>query len=231
MIAKGSTAKMTISNKNQPALHILPREEHNGADARRNAMRPIVFALTLLAATAAFAQNSPANPPVTRSTLSVIHLDAEPSCPVAMSAQRAALGETIWTIALEDAGQPRDEAVPRVSGSGVHVELKAPRDKASLNKAIRQIDLEVSYVPPGGRILLLQADAGGDTSDRTKTFHLSADGGAAWRLDGDLLVGPSAGITLVHVLRIDYSDGTAWRASGEQQCSVEPNGFLLAGAK
>jgi hypothetical protein len=211
-------------------------------------MRLIVFALPLLAATATFAQSSAqplaqsgaANPTVTKATPSILLPIGVSSCPVAMSAQQAALGQTIWTISREDAGQPRNEAVPRSSDSGVHVELdslpgggfqgNSSRGYASRGKAIRQVELAVYFVPPGGRVLLLQARAA-DAPELKKTFNLSADGGAALQLAGDLLVGPAASITRVRVLRIEYTDRTAWQPSGNVVCSVEPNRFLLVGAR
>jgi hypothetical protein len=66
-------------------------------------------------------------------------------------------------------------------------------------------------------------------SDPKKIFHLAASGDASFDLAGDLLVGPAASITRVHLLRIDYTDGTSWQPSGSAVCSVEPNRFIPVG--
>lgn len=154
------------------------------------------------------------------------------SCPVGMAAQQASLGQTMWTISLEDTRQPRNEAAVRASNSGVHVELTAAN-----GKPIHQVELAVYFLAPGTRLLLVAPPSGQPdgqsashgASDLQKTFHLAASGNASFDLAGDLLIGPAASITRVHLLRIDYTDGTSWQPSGSGVCSVEPNRFIPVG--
>ena len=232
-------------------------------------MRPVVFALPLLAATAAFSQGRPAIPPATSSTPStqsfivqkeeaMIGLDkiearlgSAASCPVGMRAQQAASGQTVWTISREDARQPRNEVARRSGEAGVHVELNAANDKP-----IHQVELEVYFLAPGARVVPVASAAGQarplaataegshignveigpgteglDAHNPAKTFELSAEGGAAFKLAGDLLVGPAASITRVRVLRIEYTDRTTWQPGGSAVCSIEPDRFLLVGGR
>jgi hypothetical protein len=189
-------------------------------------MRPTFFALFLLAATPAFAQNQiPPQPPITATTPALppdLHIIL-PNCPVGMSAQQRGAAQTLWTISLEDAGQPQNEQAARSSNAGVHVELHSGKS------TIRQVELEVYFVAPGARVVPVTEDPA--PVDLKKTFHLSAQDGATLKLAGDLLVGPAAGITRVRLLSIDYADGTTWHANAHSTCSVEPSRFMLVNAR
>lgn len=212
-------------------------------------MRRILFALPLLAATAGLAgiqaQSQTASPPASAASLQLAQAEAglrsvSAACPVGMTARQQAAGETVWTIALEDAGrasgplagQPRgqqpgdarNDAAPGAAGTGVHVDVKAWK-----GGPIRQVELAVHYLAPGWRLMPVGAAKPGD--DLQKTYNLAAADGGSLKLAGDLLVGATAGITRVTLLRIDYADGTSWHASSREACSVAPNGFTLVGAR
>jgi hypothetical protein len=141
---------------------------------------------------------------------------ATSGCPVHLFAHQQGDPATVWTTSLEDARN----AEPNFQHSGLHVDLNAA------NKAIKQVELAVSFLPPGTRVLPI---AGQYRAERTpapearKTFTVAAENSASLQLAADLLIGPAAAITRVKLLRVDYADGTAWQAN---TCSVEPSRLL-----
>jgi hypothetical protein len=141
-----------------------------------------------------------------------------------MFAQRRDSGQTLWTTSFEDENKPQKVKPLQPGNTGVHVELDS-HDKA----VIRQVELAVYFVAPGTRALPVAST--GAPADLRKTFNLSADNGASLKLRADLLVGPAGGITRVHVLSIDYTDGTSWHAKSDSACSVEPSRFILVNAR
>jgi hypothetical protein len=187
-------------------------------------MRLAFLAIPLLTATAAFGQAQTmtlkVSPPQDGSTTLPAHITVSGSCPVGMFAERHDTGQTLWVTSFEDEHQPQKLNPSKPGNTGVHVELDS-HGKAT----IRQVEIAVYYVAPGARALPVAAE--GSPSDLHKTFNLSAENGAALKLAGDLLVGPAAGITRIHLLSIDYADGTSWHPNGETTCSVEPSRFLL----
>lgn len=139
-------------------------------------------------------------------------------CPGALSARRQSPGGTIWTVSREDA---KDSALKQQPGnSGVYVALSA-------KGALREIELSVSYLPPGTRVVPVGAPDKKDT--RQKTFEISANGQKD--VDGNLLVGPAFQITSVHLISATFADGGVWRAPSEDSCTVEPSLFLPVVAK
>ena len=108
-------------------------------------MRPTLFALTLLAATATsvlaqapaqtqFPVPAAATTPPSR-PLIIFPGTNSATCPLAMAAQQQSTGQTIWTVALEDERSPRTQTTIRPSDAGVHVKLVDFK-----GKAIRQVD-------------------------------------------------------------------------------------------
>jgi hypothetical protein len=65
--------------------------------------------------------------------------------------------------------------------------------------------------------------------EKAKTFNLDRE--AAMRVGGDLLVGPAATITRVHLMSATFADGSVWHASSEDACSIVPSKFMLVEAK
>ena len=194
-------------------------------------MRPTLFALTLLAATATLAQAQTQFPITTAATTqpSPPHIFTGMNggiCPVGMTAQQQASGQTLWTIALEDQRSSKNDAAMRPGDAGVHVELTGFKDKA-----IRQVKLTVYFLAPGTHAIPVTESETGATSDLQKTFELAAAEGSARKLAGDLLVGPAASITRVHVLSITYADGSTWQASSSANCTIEPNRVILVGSR
>jgi hypothetical protein len=193
-------------------------------------MRPTLFALTLLAATATLAQAQTRFPvPAAATTPPSRPLIVFPgtngaTCPLAMAAQQQSSGQTIWTVALEDERSPMTAIRP--GDAGVHVRLVDFKDKA-----IRQVKLAVYFIAPGSRATPVTESETGVTSDLQKTFELIAAEGSAHKLAGDLLVGPAASITRVHVLSITYADGSTWQASSTSNCTIEPNRIILVGSR
>jgi hypothetical protein len=141
-------------------------------------------------------------------------------CPAGvLRAHQRTAGGMVWTIAREDSN---DLAFTKRQGrSGVHVELKSAKGP------LRQIELSVSYLAPGARVMPVGAT---DSKDELKkTFTLSGDGET--NVEGNLLVGPAFEITRVHLMSATFADGSVWRARDEDACSVKPDRFLLVGGK
>jgi len=179
-------------------------------------MRLTLFALPLLAALTAPTQTAQQTLPAT------LNVTAYGTCPVGMFAQRRDSGQTMWIVSLEDAINPGHPTTAKPGSTGVHISLTAPK-----KSPIHQAELAVYYVAPGTHALLI-ADKKSPTNLK-KTFHLSASDDASLKLTGDLLVGPSAGITHIHLLSLNYADGTTWTAPNNTACTIEPNGLLLVG--
>jgi len=182
-------------------------------------MRLSLATVPLLISTAIFAQQSPTGPAKITPPAYVLLL-TDGNCPVGLSAQQRASAQTLWTISLEDSVRPQSPASMRSINTGIHVELRA-RGTAS----IRQAELTVDFVAPGTHALPV-GDSGMPPT-RKKTFNLTAEGGVSLNLTGDLLVGPAAGITRVHLASLTYADGSTWQADANRPCSVEPSHFLL----
>jgi hypothetical protein len=141
------------------------------------------------------------------------------NCPGVLSARRQSAGGTVWTVAREDSARPGIRG--QAGNAGVHVALKSARG------ALREVELSVSYLAPGARVMPVGAAAPKDVLK--KTFELSADGETS--VDGDLLVGPAFNITRVHLLSATFANGSVWRAPSEDACSVAPDRFLPVGTK
>ena len=148
-------------------------------------------------------------------------------CPGQLVArQQATGGATVWTTAYEDRGDKADW-IARPRGLGIHVEF------AHAKTAVKELELRVSYLPLGLRSMPAETQLtnGVDRSpqEKAKTFNLDRE--AAMRIGGDLLVGPAATITHVHLLSATFADGSVWHASSEDQCSIVPSKFMLVEAK
>jgi hypothetical protein len=50
-------------------------------------------------------------------------------------------------------------------------------------------------------------------------------------VNGDLMVGPAATITRVHLISATFADGSVWHAANANACSIEPNRVLPVDAK
>ncbi|HEV2577982.1 MAG TPA: hypothetical protein VGU25_12300 [Acidobacteriaceae bacterium] len=146
------------------------------------------------------------------------------SCPGALRAsQQATGGATVWTTALED---QKDAAKVRPSGLGVHVDFQVAHN------AVKQLELRVSYEPLGLKRVPVAPGTNGSataTSEREKNFNLDRE--AAMKVDADLLVGPAATITSVHLMSATFADGSVWRAPTPDSCSVVPSRFVLVKSK
>lgn len=198
-------------------------------------MRPTLFALILLAATAtpilAQAQAQRQFPVPSAATMrpsppQIFTGTNGGTCPIRMTAQRQDAGQTLWTIALEDEGGPKAETAMRPGDAGVHVELTGSREKA-----IQQVKLAVYFLPRGSRAVPVTESETGTTSDLKKTFDLAAPDGFASKLTGDLLVRHAATITHVRLLSITYANGSTWHPSSSASCNIEPNRFILVGSR
>lgn len=192
-------------------------------------MRPTLFALILLAATAtpilAQAQAQRQFPVPSAATMrpsppQIFTGTNGGTCPIRMTAQRQDAGQTLWTIALED---EQGSTAMRPGDAGVHVELNGFNDKA-----IQQVKLAVYFLPPGTRALPV---AESQTDATRKTFDLAAPDGFASKLTGDLLVRHAATITRVRLLSITYANGSTWHPSSSASCNIEPNRFILVGSR
>jgi hypothetical protein len=146
------------------------------------------------------------------------------ACPGQLQArQHATGGATVWTTALED---QKDPAQAKPNGLGVHVEFEGAK------AAIKALELRVSYEPLGlKRVPVTPGTNGfaGSTPEREKNFNLDRE--AAMRLDADLLVGPAATITRVHLMSATFADGSVWQAPSLNACSVVPSRVVLVKSK
>jgi hypothetical protein len=145
-------------------------------------------------------------------------------CPGALQArQQATGGATVWTTALGD----DSAAWARPGGLGIHVEFEGR------NTAVKSLELQVSYLPLGLHAMLVAPrmtnTATGQPRERTKTFNL--DRVAAMRIGADLLVGPAATITRVHLVSVMFADGSVWHAPNEDACTVVPSRIMLVADK
>ena len=147
-------------------------------------------------------------------------------CPGQLTArQQASGGATVWTTAVEDQTD-KDTANGKPKGLGVHIDFQGTKT------AVKALELRVSYEPLG----LKRVPVGPGTNDfvsntvvREKNFNLDRE--AARRVDADLLVGPAATITRVHLVSATFANGTAWRAPSSDACSVVPSHFMLVNSK
>ncbi len=182
----------------------------------------VVMAGLMVAAGAAHAQQANSNGPQTsteaqQKTVIVLHgviatLNGS-SCPGALQArQQATGGATVWTTALGD--DTAALAPPR--GLGIHVEFQGRHNP------VKGLELQVSYLPLG--LHAIQVANTAQPQERAKTFNL--DRVAAMRIGGDLLVGPAATITRVHLVSATFADGSIWRAPSEEACTVVPNRLM-----
>ena len=182
--------------------------------------------LSLLAASAGFAQTQPGAGGATLTQYPVVTFRGE--CPVGMVVEQRGWGASRWITSLEDAREPGvNGGGLETRNAGVYVEMTA----ATGGKALSQVELAVYFVPPKSRVLTVKGsgDSTVATADRKKTFEMSASDGSARRLAGNLRVAPVvAGITRVDLMRITYADGSMWVASGVG-CSVRPSLFMPVG--
>jgi len=183
-------------------------------------MRCTLIALSLLLTGSVTAQSLPVT--------TALHASATygPGCPVGMSARQKGAGQTLWTIALEDQGDPARVTNAKRGGMGVAVELKAEKDHG-----IREATFEVSYLLPGARALLVDRPGLPKGAElKKKTFSLSAGDEGTLKLVGDLLVGRAAMIDRVHLVSLGYADGSQWHARNAGSCSIEPSRMVLVDA-
>jgi hypothetical protein len=148
-------------------------------------------------------------------------------CPGQLQArQQATGGAMVWTTALEDQG---DKAAwtAKPSGLGIHVEF------AGAKTAVKALELRVSYLPLGLRRMQVAPTVTNavekSPQERAKTFNLDREAGM--RIGGDLLVGPAATVTHVHLVSATFADGNVWHAPSDDACTIEPNRVMEVAAK
>ena len=130
-------------------------------------------------------------------------------CPVGFTAQLSDVATTLWAASQEDARNPQTASEPHMPNSGVRVELMA---RSAV--AIKQAEVVVEFLPPGLRYVpagsgTMYSLKGSPEQVAKKTFELGG-GAPLLRLASDLLIGPSASVKVVHLLRLDFADGTRW---------------------
>jgi len=142
-----------------------------------------------------------------------------PGCPGALRAQhQPTMGKTIWTVALEDKNKKDQGRAP--ASMGLHVVFESARTQP------RSAELSVSYLPLRLKAMPIESDK---AQELKKTFALAAEDKD--RLDGDLMVGPAATITRVHLMSVTFADGSVWHAPSEDACSVAPALYMPVEAK
>lgn len=147
-------------------------------------------------------------------------------CPGVLRVQHQPTGPTMWTVALEDKGP--DNQAQRMKGPGLHVEFDGVLD--GVRERVNALELSVSYLPAGLRVTPVEADMqSASAKESKKTFVLQQE--AAGRVDADLLIGPAATITRVHLVSATFADGYVWHATGEDVCSVAPSLYMPVEAK
>lgn len=150
-----------------------------------------------------------------------------PTCPAGLlrADQQATGGATVWTTALEDEGN-QDALLRRPTGLGVHVDFQG------IASPVKALELRVSYEPLGLKKVPLALGTNGFVSsprEREKNFNIDRE--AAMQVHADLLVGPAATITRVHLMSATFADGSVWRAPTPDACSVVPNRFMRVTSK
>lgn len=178
-----------------------------------------IAAVTLMFAGAAAAQQTNTS----GAPVSPTYVIVTAGCPGMLTAQQqAAGGATIWATASDDQNSSATR-IARQSGLGIHVEFEAAAT------AVKSLELRVSYLPLGLRRMSVAASvtnsAAPQPQPRAKTFNL--DRAAALRFAGDLLVGPAAIITQVHMVSATFADGSVWRAADDDACTVVPSRVML----
>lgn len=148
------------------------------------------------------------------------------ACPGQLTArQQATGGATMWTTALEDQ-RDKDALLRKPGGLGVHVDFEGA------TTAVKDLELRVSYEPLGLKRVPVAPGTNGfvsNATEREKNFNLDRE--AAMRVDADLLVGPAATITRVHLITVTFADGSVWRAPTPDACSVVPSRIVLVKSK
>jgi hypothetical protein len=144
-------------------------------------------------------------------------------CPGQLSAHQQTQGVgTVWTIAQQDTDKKSQDAP---GSMGVHVSFESPK-----TWQVASLELSVSYLPAGLRVMPIDQKQGTkDMREDSKTFVLKQE--AAMHVKGDLMVGPAATITRVHLISATFADGSVWHAANEGTCTIEPNRVLLVDAK
>jgi hypothetical protein len=148
----------------------------------------------------------------------------ESACPGALQAQQQATGgATVWTTALGDSSA----WTSRPQGLGIHVEFEGRKN------AVKALELQVSYLPLGLHAMQVAPTVTNavraQPQERAKTFNLDRE--AAMRIGGDLLVGPAATITRVHLVSATFADGSVWHAPSDDACTVVPSRRMLVASK
>lgn len=149
------------------------------------------------------------------------------TCPAGLlrADQQAIGGATVWTTALEDEGD-KDGLLRRPTGLGVHVDFQGTTG------AVKALELRVSYEPLGLKRVPAGLGTNGfvnNSREREKNFNVDRE--AAMRIHADLLVGPAATITRVHLMSATFADGSVWHAPTPDACSVVPNRFMRVKTK
>ncbi|HEX7157852.1 MAG TPA: hypothetical protein VF214_02465 [Edaphobacter sp.] len=194
---------------------------------RQQVSARFVYALPLLAASAAFAQ-SQSVAAAGGGTLGEREAIAMGQCPVSMTVQQQGWGKVEWTVSQEDARELRRETKGPAGNAGVNVALTAPK-----GRGLSRVELAVYYLEPRGRVLPVPESGGAKpemekTTEMKETFDLSADRGSAGEISGSLMVGAAAGITRVQLMSVKYADGEAWSGAG---CSMKPSLYMPVGAR
>jgi hypothetical protein len=171
---------------------------------------------------AAMALAQPGSAGVTPTTKVVVTASG---CPGAMRADQHAVGgqRTAWTMALEDKDRKKDEW-PSQGSMGVHVVFEGARNQT------QSLEFSVSYLPVELRSMPVETKAGGkNAQEMKKSFVLTANDKT--RVERDLMVGPAATITRVHLVSATFADGSVWHAANEAACSVEPAHVIAVDGK
>ena len=146
---------------------------------------------------------------------------AASGCPGWLRADQHAVGgqRTVWTMALED--RDKKEQWPDPGGMGVHMVFENARAQ------MRSLEFSVSYLPLGPRQMPVAPEA--DPQEMKKRYALTTDDKT--RVERNLMVGPAATITRVHLISATFVDGSVWQAPSEGACSVEPNRVIATDGK
>jgi hypothetical protein len=202
-------------------------------------MRSVLLIVMLLAATTAIAQTDKPQQDEAqvemrlKQELEKMRIQQElNACPVSMYAHQQGDPVAMWTTSLEDANKfpYKSDGRTLMPHTGVHVNLNAQR------RAIKQVELVVSFMPPGTRVLPVtgsqfQSDQKAPASEAQKNFELYADDATGLKLSGNLLLGPVADITRVTLVGIHYADGGSWTAPAHNSCSIKPSLYMPVDAK
>ncbi len=136
---------------------------------------------------------------------------ASGGCPVEITARQRSVTERVETGGAVPAGPAQGLTVVMAGETGLRVV---------------SAEVVAHALSPKSRAFLT---ATADDADVTRPFHLVAK--KSGELRGDLWIEGVTSIRWIEVKSLTYSDGSVWRESETQRCSVRPDPLVLISSR